>query len=100
MQITDTVAIITGASGGIGQATARLFPERGTRVALVARSAERLQQVAAELPNALAVPTNMRDTAAVRQMIAQVQEHYGRIDILINNAGQGMHVPVVETDLE
>jgi len=100
MEITDKVAIITGASGGIGLATARLFAERGARVALVARSTDRIQQLALELPDALAVPTDMRDTAAVRQMIAQVQQHYGRIDILINNAGQGMHVPVAEADLD
>ena len=100
MEIADKVAIITGASGGIGLATARLFAERGARVALVARSAELLQQSAAELPNALAMPTDMRNTAAVRQMIAQVQQHYGRIDILINNAGQGMHVSVAEADLD
>jgi NAD(P)-dependent dehydrogenase (short-subunit alcohol dehydrogenase family) len=100
MEIIDKVAIITGASGGIGLATAQLFAERGARVALVARSAERIQALAAELPDALAVPTDMRDTTAVRQMIAQVQQHYGRIDILINNAGQGMHVPVAEADLD
>lgn len=100
MKIADTVAIITGASSGIGLATARLFAKRGAHVALVARSAERVQQLATALPHALAAPTDMRDTTAVRQMIAQVQQHYGRIDILINNAGQGMHVPVAEADLD
>lgn len=100
MEIANKVAIITGASGGIGLATARLFAERGAQVALVARSVERLEQLAADLPGSLAVTTDMRDTAAVQQMIAQVQQHYGRIDILINNAGQGMHVPVAEADLD
>ncbi len=93
MEIADKVAIITGASGGIGLATARLFAERGARVALVARSAERIQQLATELPGALAVPTDMRDTAAVHQMIAKVQQHYGRIDILINNIRVGLMLP-------
>jgi short-subunit dehydrogenase len=100
VEITDKVAIITGASGGIGLATARLFAERGARVALVARSAERIEQLATELSGSLGLPTDMRDTAAVRQMIAQVQQHYGCIDILLNNAGQGMHVPVAEADLD
>src|SRR5262249_27386554 len=100
MEIADKVAIITGASSGIGLVTAQLFSSRNARVALVARSAERLQTLAAELPGALALPTDMRDTAAVRQMVAQVQQHYGRIDILINNAGQGMHVPVADADLD
>jgi NADP-dependent 3-hydroxy acid dehydrogenase YdfG len=100
MEVADKVVIITGASGGIGLATAQLFAQHGARVALVARSAERIQQLAVDLPAALAVPTDMRDTAAVRQMIAQVQQHYGRIDILVNNAGQGMHVPVAQADLD
>ncbi len=98
MEIAGTVAIITGASSGIGLATARLFAERGAKVALVARSAERLATLAAELPDALAVPADMRDPAAIRAMVARVQEHYGRVDVLVNNAGQGMHVPVAEAD--
>jgi NADP-dependent 3-hydroxy acid dehydrogenase YdfG len=100
MDIHDKVAIITGASGGIGLAAARLFAERGAQVALAARSAERIQQLAQAWPKALAVPTDMRDQAAVRQMIAQVQQHYGRIDILINNAGKGMHTPIAMADLD
>jgi short-subunit dehydrogenase len=100
VDIKGKVAIITGASGGIGLAAARLFAERGARVALVARSAERLASLAADLPDALAVPADMRDTAGVRAMVAEVQRHYGRVDILINNAGQGMHVPVAEADLD
>src|SRR5688572_22607069 len=81
MEITDKVAIITGASSGIGLAAARLFAERGAQVILVARSTERLEQIVAELPGSLAVTTDMRNTAAVQQMITQVQQHYGRIDI-------------------
>ena len=96
MEIFGKVAIITGASGGIGLAAARLFAERGAKVALVARSAERLAALAADLPDALAVPTDMRDPTAIHAMVAQVQEHYGHIDVLVNNAGQGMHVPVAE----
>ena len=57
MEITDKVAIIAGASGGIGLATARLFAERGARLALVARSADRIQRAAIELPDMLAVAT-------------------------------------------
>lgn len=98
MEISGKVAIVTGASGGIGLAAARLFAERGAKVALVARSAERLAALAAELPEALAVPTDMRDAAAIQAMVAQVREHYGHIDVLVNNAGQGMHVPVAEAD--
>ncbi len=100
MEITRKVVIITGASEGIGLATARLFAQRGAKLALAARSAEMLERIAAELPEAIAIPTDMRDEHAVRDMIARTLEHYGRIDVLINNAGQGMHVPVEHTDLD
>lgn len=100
MKITDKVVLITGASSGIGLATARLFAQKGAKLALAARSAEKLEQLVSELPDAIAVPTDMRDDVAVRHMVAQTQQHYGRIDILINNAGQGLHVPVEKVNVD
>lgn len=100
MDINDKVVLITGASEGIGLATARLFAKRGARVALAARSADKLRQIAAELPESMAIPTDMRDEQAVKDMITQTYEQYGRIDVLINNAGQGMHVPIKEADIQ
>ena len=100
MDISRAVTIVTGASSGIGLATARLFTLQGARVVLVARSADILTQIAQDLPDSLVVPTDMRDIAAIRQMVATVQQHYGRIDILVNNAGQGMHVPIEHADIE
>jgi short-subunit dehydrogenase len=100
MEIQGRVVIVTGASAGIGLATARLFAQQGAKVALAARSADVLEQIAAELPDALVMPTDMRDGAAVARMVSAVQQHYGRIDVLINNAGQGMHVPIEQIDLE
>ena len=100
MDIVGKVVLLTGASEGIGLATARLFAQQGAKLALVARSTEKLEQLASELPDSLAVPTDMRDESAVQLMVNQVHQHYGRIDILINNAGQGMHVPVEKTDLQ
>lgn len=91
MEIREKVVIITGASEGLGAATARVFAGHGARVALIARSAEPLRRLAAELPDSLAVPTDIRDTPAVARMVAAVHAHYGRIDLLVNNAGQGMH---------
>jgi short-subunit dehydrogenase len=99
MDISEKVVIITGASEGIGLATARLFARQGASVALVARSAEKLQEIAAELPNSFVLPTDMRDESAVRQMVTAMKQHYGRIDILINNAGQGMHVPIEQANI-
>lgn len=99
MDIAQKVVLITGASEGIGLATARLFAERGARLALAARSAERLERIAAELPQAVAIPADMRDEAAVRRMVGRTRERYGRVDVLINNAGQGLHVPIERVDL-
>lgn len=100
VDIKDKVVIVTGASGGIGLATARLFAARGAKVALAARSIEKLKDLEKELPGSFAVQTDMKNEAEVRQLINDVYNHYGRIDVLINNAGQGMHVPVISTDLK
>ena len=94
MEIAGKVVLITGASSGIGLATARLFAQKGAKLAMAARSAEKLAQLASELPDAIAVPTDLRDETAVRHMVAQTQEYYKRIDVLINNAGQGLIVPI------
>ena len=92
MDIPGKVTIITGASAGIGLITARRFAAAGAKLVLVARSADKLAALAEELAgqghDALALPADMRDAAAVGRMIEQAFEHYGRIDILINNAGQ------------
>jgi NADP-dependent 3-hydroxy acid dehydrogenase YdfG len=100
MEIRDAVVIITGASAGLGEATARLCAREGARVALAARSADRLSRLAEELPGAVAVPTDLRDAGGVARMVAQVHAHYGRIDLLINNAGQGMIGPLERVALE
>jgi len=100
MDIAGKVVLITGASGGIGLATARLLAQKGARLALAARSTEKLEQVAAELPDAIALPTDMRNEADIHKMIDQTQRQFGRIDVLINNAGQGLHTPIEKVDLE
>ncbi len=100
MEIAEKVVLITGASSGIGLATAHLFAQKGAKLALAARSAEKLKQLASELPEAMAVPTDMRDEAAVRRMVAQTQEYYKRIDVLINNAGQGLNVPIEKVSID
>lgn len=98
MEIKGAVCIVTGASSGIGAATARLLAGRGARVVLAARRLERLRALAAELPGSLAVETDMTDAGQVRDMVAATLDRYDRVDVLVNNAGQGLHVPVEEID--
>lgn len=100
MEIKNKVIIVTGASGGIGLAAARLLAEHEANVVLVARSTEKLQKLTEEIPNSFAITADMRDEAAVRQMISQAHSHYGRIDALVNNAGQGMHVSIENTNAD
>jgi NADP-dependent 3-hydroxy acid dehydrogenase YdfG len=96
MDVDGTVSIVTGASSGIGEATARLLASQGARVVVAARRAERLRSLADQLPGALAVPTDVTDGAQVRHLVERTLEHHGRIDALVNNAGQGLHVPIAD----
>lgn len=89
MNLKDKVAIVTGASSGIGEATAKLLSQKGAKVVLAARSKEKLESLSKELPNSLAISTDMTNEKQIKEMVAKAQKHFGRIDILINNAGQG-----------
>jgi short-subunit dehydrogenase len=99
MNIRDKVAIVTGASAGIGLATAKLLAQNGVRVGLAARSAGRLRSLSKKLPHSLPIPTDMTKPSEIKAMIRQAREHFGRIDILINNAGQGYDAPVDLTNI-
>lgn len=90
----DTVAIVTGASSGIGEATARLLSEKGVRVVLAARSAGKLQKLARALPSACMVVTDMTKPRQIRALVQKTVKKFGRIDVLVNNAGRGYDAPV------
>jgi short-subunit dehydrogenase len=99
MDIKNKVVIVTGASSGIGHAAAKLFSEKGAKLALVARSKEKLEQFAMELRDSVAVPADMTKPDEIKEMVKQAKAHFGRIDALINCAGQGYDAPVERTDL-
>jgi short-subunit dehydrogenase len=92
--LSGRVAIVSGASSGIGRATARLLAQEGVRVALVSRSQEKLEKLSRKLPGSRAFPADMTKIPQIRRMVKEVQEHFGRIDILVNNAGRGYDAPV------
>ena len=89
--LQDRVAVVTGASSGIGQACALAFAEKGAKVVLAARRAERLDKLVAEIEamggEALAVATDVTDEAAVQNLFDRAVERFGTVDVLINNAG-------------
>src|ERR1051326_3743645 len=91
--LADKVAIITGASSGIGEATAREFAQAGAWVVLAARRANRLERLANEIQQAggkaLAVPTDLTKPNQIQNLVQQTLKKFGRIDILINVAGAG-----------
>jgi uncharacterized protein len=97
----DDVALVTGASSGIGAAIARRLAAEGRRVALVARGAEGLESLAADLDASedrlLALPADVADAGARERVVRQVHERWGHIDILVNNAGFGRYSRVKET---
>ena len=100
MNLQDRVVIVTGASSGIGLATAKLLAKQGAKLALVSRSVEKLEQLSAELPNSLAVPADMTRVCEIEGMVRKTMEHFGRIDVLINCAGQGYDAPVEKTNVD
>lgn len=103
-ELEKTVALVTGASSGIGAAAARSLAERGAAVALVARRAERLEQLAGEIADAggtaLPLEADVSEQEQARSTVERAVAELGRLDVLVNNAGVMLLGPIVEAPLE
>ena len=99
--LAGKVAIITGASSGIGEAAARLLAQQGCKLTLAARSVDKMQALAAELPaDTLVVRADMTQPADISAMVERTLERFGRVDILLANAGIWIRGQFAEGDLD
>ncbi|MQB07294.1 SDR family NAD(P)-dependent oxidoreductase [Agrobacterium tumefaciens] len=104
LPLSRRIAVITGASSGIGEATARLLAERGAKVAVLARRADRLDALVGDIAKAggtaLAVPVDVTNQASVDAAAARVISDLGRPDLVFNNAGVMLPGPIEEKKLD
>jgi NAD(P)-dependent dehydrogenase (short-subunit alcohol dehydrogenase family) len=95
------VVVVTGASAGIGRATALAFAAEGAHIVVAARRAERLEELQRVIETAggrcLAAPTDVADRAQVLRLLEATLEHFGRVDVWVNNAGYGLVGSVEQT---
>lgn len=104
MNFKNKVVVITGGSSGIGEASAMQFAKKGSKIVLVARNSEKLQQVAKILSNfnteILSYQCDVSDKSQVKKMTQEVLEKFGRIDVLVNNAGFAIYGSISELTIE
>ncbi|MBR4137268.1 MAG: SDR family oxidoreductase [Bacteroidales bacterium] len=101
--LKDKVIIVTGASSGIGLATVKLFASHGAKVVMAARSIDKLEQLKAEMPepaNVLCVKTDVAVEEDCKNLVEETVKTFGRIDVLLNNAGISMRAMFIDLDLD
>ena len=100
MDLNGKVVLLTGASDGIGAAAARIFHQRGARLALMARREDKLRAVAAEAGGALPIAGDVTREQDRERAFSATLERFGKLDVLVNNAGVGMYVPAYQANLD
>jgi NAD(P)-dependent dehydrogenase (short-subunit alcohol dehydrogenase family) len=104
VRLAQQVAIVTGATSGIGRAIALLFAKEGAQIAVIGRDAARGEQTCQEIEalgqRAVFIPTEITEEKDVEEMVATTLAEFGQIDILVNNAGVVFPGSVIDTDLE
>jgi NAD(P)-dependent dehydrogenase (short-subunit alcohol dehydrogenase family) len=98
--VDGRVAIVTGASSGLGARFAQVLHAAGARLVVGARRADRLEQLAAALPGTVIVPGDVADPASRSRLVTAAIDTFGRIDVLVNNAGIGSPVPAEDEPVE
>lgn len=100
-ELNNKVAVITGAGSGIGEAIAKALSQHGVNIALAGRNEEKLQIVAQQLETETKViPTDVTQKDSVDQMLQVVKGHYGKVDIVVNSAGQSLSSKITDYDVE
>ncbi|HVJ52038.1 MAG TPA: SDR family NAD(P)-dependent oxidoreductase [Aliidongia sp.] len=103
-RLDQRVALITGASSGIGEATARAFAQAGAKVAVSARRQDRLESLVAMIRDqggeAHAIVADFADDKAAKRAVEETERHFGKLDILVNNAGVMYLEPVIDADMD
>ena len=87
MKLSGKIALVTGGSRGIGLATAKILSENGATVVITAKDKKRLENAVKEIPNAIGIAADIRNTNDVKNVVSKIIEKFGKLDILVNNAG-------------
>ena len=100
MDVKGKIAIVTGASSGIGASTPRHLGRPAAKVVLAARREDRLTAIAHDIDGSLPVTTDVTSPDHIDRLIDVTLRTFGRVDILVNNAGQGLHAPIESIDID